>query len=52
VLFQIVVTTYLFKALVAILDTPFLYLAVRKLKPRDEPVEDVTGEESSETPES
>ena len=29
VLVQIVITTYLFKAIVAVADTPFLYLAVR-----------------------
>jgi queuosine precursor transporter len=49
VLFQIVVTTYLFKAVVALLDTPFLYLAVRKLQPRDEPGQGGTDGERAET---
>ncbi len=36
---EIVVTTYLIKLVVAILDTPFFYLAVRLLPPVREPVE-------------
>ncbi len=35
VFFSILITTYLFKAVVALLDTPFIYLA-RKIKPREE----------------
>lgn len=35
VFFSILLTTYLFKAVVALLDTPFIYLA-RKIKPREE----------------
>lgn len=35
VFFSILITTYLFKAVVAIVDTPFIYLA-RKIKPREE----------------
>lgn len=34
VFFQVMLTTYLFKALVALLDTPFAYLA-RRVQPRD-----------------
>lgn len=33
VVLEIIITTYLFKAVVALLDTPFLYLAVRYIKP-------------------
>lgn len=35
VFFSILITTYLFKAVVALLDTPFMYLA-RSIKPLDE----------------
>lgn len=35
VFFSILLTTYLFKALVAVLDTPFIYIA-RKISPREE----------------
>ncbi len=35
VFFSILITTYLFKAIVALVDTPFLY-AARKMKPREE----------------
>jgi hypothetical protein len=35
VFFSILVTTYLFKAVVALIDTPFIYIA-RKIKPREE----------------
>ncbi len=35
VFFSILITTYLFKALVAVIDTPFIYIA-RKIKPREE----------------
>lgn len=35
VFFSILITTYLFKAVVAIVDTPFIYIA-RKIKPREE----------------
>ncbi len=35
VFFSILVTTYLFKALVAVIDTPFIYIA-RKINPREE----------------
>lgn len=35
VFFSILITTYLFKALVAIIDTPFIYIA-RKINPREE----------------
>ncbi len=35
VFFSILITTYLFKAIVAILDTPFIYIA-RRIKPREE----------------
>ncbi len=35
VFFSILITTYLFKAVVALLDTPFIYLA-RKIKPMEE----------------
>ena len=47
ILVQIVVTTYLFKAIVALADTPFLYLAVRWPKtPADElPLDDAPSAE-------
>ena len=35
VFFSILITTYLFKAIVALVDTPFIYLA-RKIKPKEE----------------
>ncbi len=35
VFFSILITTYLFKALVAVIDTPFIYIA-RKINPREE----------------
>lgn len=35
VFFSILITTYLFKAIVAVLDTPFIY-AARKIKPRED----------------
>jgi len=35
VFFSILITTYLFKAVVAVVDTPFIYIA-RKIKPREE----------------
>lgn len=35
VFFSILITTYLFKAVVAIVDTPFIYIA-RKIKPRED----------------
>ena len=35
VFFSILITTYLFKAIVALVDTPFIYLA-RKIKPMEE----------------
>lgn len=35
VFFSILITTYLFKAIVAIVDTPFIYIA-RKIHPREE----------------
>jgi uncharacterized integral membrane protein (TIGR00697 family) len=35
VFISILVTTYLFKAIVALVDTPFIYIA-RKIKPREE----------------
>ncbi|MGX8699488.1 MAG: queuosine precursor transporter, partial [bacterium] len=35
VFFSILITTYLFKAVVALLDTPFIYLS-RKIKPMEE----------------
>ena len=35
VFFSILITTYLFKAIVALVDTPFIYIA-RKIKPREE----------------
>lgn len=35
VFFSILITTYLFKAIVAIVDTPFIYIA-RKITPREE----------------
>ncbi|MBP5198401.1 MAG: queuosine precursor transporter [Lachnospiraceae bacterium] len=35
VFFSILITTYLFKAVVAVVDTPFIYLA-RMIKPREE----------------
>lgn len=34
VLIEIIVTTYLFKAIVAVLDTPFLYFTVRVVQPK------------------
>lgn len=45
VLVEIVFTTYLLKAVVALLDTPFLYLAVRSITPR----EDVVAESKQES---
>lgn len=35
VFFSVLITTYLFKAVVAVLDTPFIYIA-RNIKPREE----------------
>lgn len=35
VFISILLTTYLFKAVVAVLDTPFIYIA-RKISPREE----------------
>ena len=35
VFFSILITTYLFKALVAVIDTPFIYIA-RKINPKEE----------------
>ena len=39
VFFSILITTYVFKAIVALLDTPFMYLA-RKIRPMNEEKEE------------